>query len=122
MHTHAHTHTHTHTHLHADTLPCYPYLLYFDYPHSHLFFLTSLTLFDCPHCIITQGARLTAFEIVQDGLPGTLIADSMASALMAVKVYSVMLLLLVVVLLFLLLLVVLLLFLLLLLLLLLLVL
>jgi methylthioribose-1-phosphate isomerase len=36
-----------------------------------------------------QGARLTAFEIVQDivqdGLPGTLIADSMASALMAVK-------------------------------------
>lgn len=32
-----------------------------------------------------QGARLTAFEIVQDKLPGTLIADSMASALMAVK-------------------------------------
>ena len=32
-----------------------------------------------------QGARLTAFEIVQDQLPGTLIADSMASALMAVK-------------------------------------
>lgn len=32
-----------------------------------------------------QGARLTAFEIVQDSLPGTLIADSMASALMAVK-------------------------------------
>lgn len=32
-----------------------------------------------------QGARLTAFEIVQDNLPGTLIADSMASALMAVK-------------------------------------
>ena len=32
-----------------------------------------------------QGARLTAFEIVQDGLPGTLITDSMASALMAVK-------------------------------------
>eukprot|EP01032_Pedospumella_encystans_P025258 gene25258-28555_t len=32
-----------------------------------------------------QGARLTAFEIVEDGLPGTLIADSMASALMAVK-------------------------------------
>jgi methylthioribose-1-phosphate isomerase len=31
-----------------------------------------------------QGARLTAFEIVQDKLPGTLIADSMASALMAV--------------------------------------
>ncbi|CAE7402318.1 Mri1, partial [Symbiodinium microadriaticum] len=32
-----------------------------------------------------QGARLTAFEIVQDQLPGTLIADSMASYLMAVK-------------------------------------
>ncbi len=32
-----------------------------------------------------QGARLTAFEIVQDNLPGTLIGDSMASALMAVK-------------------------------------
>ena len=32
-----------------------------------------------------QGARLTAFEIVEDGLPGTLIGDSMASALMAVK-------------------------------------
>jgi eIF-2B alpha/beta/delta-like uncharacterized protein len=32
-----------------------------------------------------QGARLTAFEIVQDRLPGTLIGDSMASYLMAVK-------------------------------------
>lgn len=32
-----------------------------------------------------QGARLTAFEIVEDGLPGTLITDSMASALMATK-------------------------------------
>eukprot|EP01038_Epipyxis_sp_PR26KG_P006470 gene6470-8900_t len=32
-----------------------------------------------------QGARLTAFEIVQDKLPGTLITDSMASALMSVK-------------------------------------
>jgi len=32
-----------------------------------------------------QGARLTAFEIVEDGLPGTLVCDSMASALMAVK-------------------------------------
>jgi S-methyl-5-thioribose-1-phosphate isomerase len=30
-----------------------------------------------------QGARLTAFEIVQDKLPGTLIADSMAAALMS---------------------------------------
>jgi 5-methylthioribose kinase len=32
-----------------------------------------------------QGARLTAYEIVKDNLPGTLICDSMASALMAVK-------------------------------------
>lgn len=32
-----------------------------------------------------QGARLTAYEIVTDELPGTLIADSMASALMAIK-------------------------------------
>ena len=32
-----------------------------------------------------QGARLTAYEIVQDKLPGTLICDSMASALMATK-------------------------------------
>lgn len=32
-----------------------------------------------------QGARLTAFEIVNDSLPGTLITDSMASYLMAVK-------------------------------------
>ena len=38
-----------------------------------------------PPSFFPQGARLTAFEIVQDGLPGTLIADSMASALMAVK-------------------------------------
>jgi len=29
-----------------------------------------------------QGARLTAFEILADGLPGTLICDSMAAALM----------------------------------------
>ena len=32
-----------------------------------------------------QGARLTSFEIVHDKLPGTLIPDSAASALMAVK-------------------------------------
>ena len=32
-----------------------------------------------------QGARLTAFEIVEDHLPGTLITDSMASSLMARK-------------------------------------
>lgn len=30
-----------------------------------------------------QGSRLTAWEIVQDGLPGTLIADSMVAYLMA---------------------------------------
>jgi Initiation factor 2 subunit family len=30
-----------------------------------------------------QGARLTAFEMVEDQLPGTLITDSMASFLMA---------------------------------------
>jgi methylthioribose-1-phosphate isomerase len=29
-----------------------------------------------------QGSRLTAFEIVEDKLPGTLICDSMASACM----------------------------------------
>eukprot|EP00624_Nannochloropsis_granulata_P003290 evm.model.NODE_26705_length_16864_cov_26.966438.3 len=32
-----------------------------------------------------QGARLTAFELVQDQLPGTLVTDSMASFLMASK-------------------------------------
>ena len=32
-----------------------------------------------------QGARLTAYEIVHDGLPGTLIPDSAASALIALK-------------------------------------
>lgn len=32
-----------------------------------------------------QGARLTAFELVQDELPGTLVTDSMASFLMATK-------------------------------------
>ncbi len=32
-----------------------------------------------------QGARLTAFELVSDGLPGTLITDSMAAALMVTQ-------------------------------------
>lgn len=32
-----------------------------------------------------QGARLTAFELVEDGLPGTLICDSMAAALMRTR-------------------------------------
>lgn len=32
-----------------------------------------------------QGARLTAFELVADSIPGTLIGDSMAAALMATK-------------------------------------
>ena len=30
-----------------------------------------------------SGARLTAYELVHDGLPGTLIADSAAASLMA---------------------------------------
>ena len=32
---------------------------------------------------LTVGARLTAYELVHDGLPATLICDSMAAALMA---------------------------------------
>lgn len=32
-----------------------------------------------------QGARLTAYELVADGLPGTLICDSAAAALMREK-------------------------------------
>merc|ERR1712150_28168 len=32
-----------------------------------------------------QGARLTAFELVEEGIPGTLICDSMAAALMQRK-------------------------------------
>jgi len=32
-----------------------------------------------------QGARLTAFELVEEGIPGTLICDSMAAALMLRK-------------------------------------
>lgn len=32
-----------------------------------------------------QGARLTAFELVEEGMPGTLICDSMAAALMRTK-------------------------------------
>eukprot|EP01041_Mallomonas_annulata_P001075 gene1075-2104_t len=42
-------------------------------------------IYACETRPYNQGARLTAFEIVEDGLPGTLITDSMASALMAVK-------------------------------------
>lgn len=33
--------------------------------------------------MLTVGARLTAYELVHDGLPATLICDSMAAALMA---------------------------------------
>lgn len=40
-------------------------------------------VFACETRPYNQGARLTAFEIVADQLPGTLITDSMASALMA---------------------------------------
>lgn len=32
-----------------------------------------------------QGARLTGFELIHDGIPGTLITDSMAAALMKTK-------------------------------------
>jgi methylthioribose-1-phosphate isomerase len=32
---------------------------------------------------VCTGARLTAFELVHDGLPATLICDSAAAALMA---------------------------------------
>lgn len=42
-------------------------------------------IYACETRPYNQGARLTAFEIVEDKLPGTLIADSMASYLMAVK-------------------------------------
>jgi len=38
--------------------------------------------FACETRPYNQGARLTAFELVQDGIPGTLICDSMAAALM----------------------------------------
>lgn len=34
-------------------------------------------------CACVQGARLTAYELVHDGLPSTLICDSAAAALMA---------------------------------------
>jgi S-methyl-5-thioribose-1-phosphate isomerase len=39
-------------------------------------------IFACETRPYNQGARLTAFEIVEEGMPGTLICDSMASALM----------------------------------------
>lgn len=42
-------------------------------------------IYACETRPYNQGARLTAYEIVQDELPGTLIADSMASALMSTK-------------------------------------
>ena len=42
-------------------------------------------IYACETRPYNQGARLTAFEIVSDGLPGSLITDSMASYLMAVK-------------------------------------
>ena len=65
--------THTHTHAHT-----------YIYTHTGIYILFS-SVCSPPPSFFSQGARLTAFEIVQDGLPGTLIADSMASALMAVK-------------------------------------
>jgi methylthioribose-1-phosphate isomerase len=42
-------------------------------------------IYACETRPYNQGARLTAYEIVEDKLPGTLIADSMASALMSTK-------------------------------------
>ena len=42
-------------------------------------------VFACETRPYNQGARLTAFEIVQDRLPGTLITDSMAAHLMATR-------------------------------------
>lgn len=36
-----------------------------------------------PRCSAAQGARLTAYELVHDGLPATLLCDSAAAALMA---------------------------------------
>ena len=42
-------------------------------------------IYACETRPYNQGARLTAVEIVHDNLPGTLIADSMASALIALK-------------------------------------
>ncbi|CAE7237609.1 unnamed protein product [Symbiodinium necroappetens] len=38
--------------------------------------------FACETRPYNQGARLTAFEFVEDGIPGTLICDSMAASLM----------------------------------------
>ena len=72
-HSHATSTTDTHTHAHT-----------YIYTHTGIYILFS-SVCSPPPSFFPQGARLTAFEIVQDGLPGTLIADSMASALMAVK-------------------------------------
>ena len=49
---------------------------------SDSFFLENIVIYSIS---TIQGARLTAFEIVEDSLPGTLISDSMAAALMSVK-------------------------------------
>jgi len=46
------------------------------------------------YCIILyhisprQGSRLTAFEIVEEKMPGTLVCDSMAAALMRKRPYA----------------------------------
>lgn len=42
-------------------------------------------IYACETRPYNQGSRLTAYEIVSDALPGTLISDSMAAALMARK-------------------------------------
>ena len=74
LHTNTHTHMDTHIYVYSCTHTC---------TNAKTCFYYQSVLH--PFLIFPQGARLTAFEIVQDGLPGTLIADSMASALMAVK-------------------------------------
>lgn len=45
--------------------------------------LHHLPLFGTPGCQLVAGSRLTAYELVHDGLPATLIADSAAASLMA---------------------------------------
>ena len=59
-------------------ITCNIYLMKIPYQPSFSIPGTTCSPADCP-----VGARLTAYEIVQDNLPGTLIADSAAASLMA---------------------------------------
>lgn len=52
------------------------------YPGSDIAFVLAVTVFT-PVLLSLKGARLTAYEFVSEGLPGTLIPDSAASFLMA---------------------------------------